>query len=64
LKKAWNLVAALFLKMKCRAGIKTIYLKESEHSQQGREITLYLIKYDAKYKGSAFAGDFGLNIDI
>lgn len=27
LKKAWNLIAAIFFKMKCRAGMKTIYLK-------------------------------------
>ena len=50
--------------MKCRAGIKTIYLKESQNPQAGREITLYLIKYDAKFKGSAFAGDFGLDIAV
>jgi hypothetical protein len=27
LRKAWNLIAALFLKMRCRAGMKVIYLK-------------------------------------
>lgn len=36
LKKAWNLLVGLFLKMKCRAGMKTIYLRESEGSQKGR----------------------------
>lgn len=36
LRKAWNLIAAIFIKKKCRAGIKTIYLKESEHPQKGR----------------------------
>lgn len=50
--------------MKCRAGMKTIYLKEAENPQKGREITLYLIKYDQLFKGSGFAGDFGLDIDI
>jgi hypothetical protein len=27
LKKAWNILAALLIKMKCRAGMKTIYMK-------------------------------------
>jgi hypothetical protein len=64
LKKAWNLLAALFIKMECRAGMKTIYLKESEHPQIGREITIYLIKYDTQFKESGFAGDFGLSLAV
>ena len=27
LKKAWNLLVGLFIKMECRAGMKVIYLK-------------------------------------
>ena len=63
-RKTWNLIAALFIQMKCRAGMKVNYLKESQSPQPGREITIYLVKYDPQLKKSEFAGDFGLDIDI
>ena len=61
---AWNLLAALFLKMECRSGMKTIYLKEAQNPVTGREITIYLIKYDPQFEQSQFAGDFGLSIAV
>ena len=36
LKKAWDLIIGLFIRMKCRAGVKVIYLKESVNPQPGR----------------------------
>jgi len=36
LKQAWNLLAGLFIHMKCRSGMKVNYLKESVNPQQGR----------------------------
>jgi hypothetical protein len=50
--------------MNCRAGMKVIYLKEVENPQPGREITIYIVKYDPVFEKSQFAGDFGLDISI
>lgn len=48
--------------MKCRAGMKTIYLKESVNPYVGREITIYIVKYSNEFKRSSFAGDFDVSI--
>ena len=64
IKKAWNLIVALFIKMNCRAGLKVNYIKEAQNPQPGREITIYLIKYDPVFEKSQFAGDFGLDIAV
>jgi hypothetical protein len=36
LPQAWNLIAGLFITMKCRSGMKTYYLKECVEPQPGR----------------------------
>lgn len=56
-------MAGIFVKMNCRAGMKVAYLKEST-PQKGREITIYIVKYDPKFAKSQFAGDFGFDISI
>ncbi len=55
LRRAWNLIADIFVKMNCRSGMKVAYLKEST-PQKGREITIYIVKYDEKFNKSQFAG--------
>lgn len=47
--------------MDCRSGMKVIYLKEAS-PEPGREITIYILKYDDKFQKSQFADDFGLSI--
>ena len=58
------MIVALFIKMNCRAGLKVNYIKEAQNPQPGREITIYLIKYDPIFEKSQFAGDFGLDIAV
>ncbi len=57
------MIADIFVKMNCRAGMKVAYLKESSPTK-GREITIYIVKIDPKFKKSQFAGEFGLDISI
>ena len=48
--------------MKCRGGIKTIYLREANSPQMGREITIYIVKIPEEFEESSFAADFGVGI--
>ena len=61
-KKAWDLIVAIFIKMKCRAGMKVIYLREAVNPQLGREITIYIVKYSKQFDRSSFAGDYEVSI--
>ncbi len=51
--KAWNILVALFMEMRCEIGMKATYLKQDEwsSSQRGREITIYVFSSDSSYKG-------------
>ena len=53
--KAWNVLAALFMDMRCEIGMKAVYLEPSEWSagQRGREITVYSFCHHHSYKGYA-----------
>ncbi len=52
------------MKMNCRAGMKVIYLRQAQNPQSGRQITIYIVKYDPQFDKSQFAGDFGLDISL
>lgn len=50
---AWNIVAALFIEMKCEIGMKATYLDATawSESQRGREVTVYVYKWHHSYQG-------------
>jgi hypothetical protein len=52
LKKAWNLISKIFIDMKCKSGMKVVYSKENPCNIKGREITIYIIKYENIYDES------------
>ena len=58
LKKAWNLISKIFIEIKCKTGMKVYYLKENSTSAIGREITLYIFKYDKIYDNSEIRACF------
>lgn len=49
LPKAWNCVAAVFLRSLCRSGMKVEVNPGWPAEQFGREITIYIMTYDAAY---------------
>jgi hypothetical protein len=53
---AWNLVSEIFLRNKCKSGMKVAYLKENSGIKTGREITIYIYKYDIKYSEESEIG--------
>lgn len=50
---AWNVLAALFMEMKCEIGMKATYLDARQwgESQRGREVTVYIYKWHYSYNG-------------
>lgn len=58
--KAWDIIAAIFLDKGCRSGMKVVYLKENHLSAKGREITIYILKYDNKFKDSLIANEYSI----
>lgn len=58
LKRAWNLIVKIFINMKCKSGMKVYYLKENYQSALGREITIYVFKYDQVYDQSEIRQDY------
>eukprot|EP00040_Diaphanoeca_grandis_P041219 m.262632 g.262632 ORF g.262632 m.262632 type:complete len:374 (+) comp46464_c0_seq1:211-1332(+) len=46
---AWNVLAALFLERCCDVGMKARYAPWLEQGQQGRELTVYIFKFDPKF---------------
>ncbi len=52
-RTAWNIVAALFMEMRCEIGMKIFCLNKEEWSEQqrGRELTVYLFNYHYSYHG-------------
>jgi hypothetical protein len=60
--KCWNLMCEIFLKNKCRSGMKVCYLRECSQIKRGREITFYIYKYEDCFKtSSSIARDYGLD---
>jgi len=53
IKNAWNLIAKIFLEIKCRSGMKVCYIRENQLLPKGREITIYIFKYDSKAYGDS-----------
>eukprot|EP00299_Pterocystis_sp_00344_P014937 c7439_g1_i1.p1 GENE.c7439_g1_i1~~c7439_g1_i1.p1 ORF type:complete len:645 (-),score=154.87 c7439_g1_i1:4-1893(-) len=53
LGKAWNILAALFMEMKCEIGMKVTVIDEHNWSpgQRGRELTVYIFTYHNSYRG-------------
>lgn len=51
--QAWDIIAALFMEMKCEIGMKATVLEEGGWSegQRGREITVYIFKFDTRFRG-------------
>lgn len=49
---AWDILAALFMEMKCEIGMKATYLGMGDWSerQRGRELTVYVYYHDSLYK--------------
>lgn len=62
--KAWDLLMQIFIENECRSGMKVIYLKETRNSAKGREITIYIYKYDIRYENSEIAKDFKLSYSL
>jgi hypothetical protein len=61
--KAWNLISNLFVKFKSRSGMKVAYLKENTKIARGREITIYIYKFDEEYRRSSEIGqDWSLDL--
>lgn len=50
---AWNILAALFMEMKCEIGMKATILDATSwpESQRGRELTVYVYKWHHSYRG-------------
>eukprot|EP00931_Biecheleriopsis_adriatica_P057247 TRINITY_DN33958_c0_g1_i1.p1 TRINITY_DN33958_c0_g1~~TRINITY_DN33958_c0_g1_i1.p1 ORF type:complete len:307 (-),score=60.98 TRINITY_DN33958_c0_g1_i1:206-1126(-) len=50
---AWDILAALFMEMKCEIGMKATYHSASEwpEGQRGRELTVYVYKWHWSYAG-------------
>lgn len=60
-KQAWDLISKIFIENKCRTGMKVIYLNENENIKKGREITIYILKYDNLYDNSLIRKDFNFD---
>lgn len=56
LPRAWDLISNLFVKVKCRSGMKTAYLPENSIIARGREITVYIYKFVEEYKNKSEIG--------
>jgi hypothetical protein len=52
LPSAWNILAALFLEMKCEIGMKATVISPEDWSegQRGRELTIYIYNWHSSYK--------------
>lgn len=50
---AWNIMAALFIEMKCEIGMKATYHTGDQwpDAQRGRELTVYIYKWHHSYNG-------------
>jgi hypothetical protein len=51
---AWNIVAALFMEMRCEMGMKVCCAEtedEWSEKQRGRELTVYMFNYHSSYRG-------------
>src|SRR3989338_3274000 len=50
---AWNVIAALFMEMKCEIGMKATTLSAAQWSpsQRGRELPVYLFRYHSSFAG-------------
>lgn len=47
--KAWDIIAKLFIEMQCKSGMKAIFTKDSAYVSKGREITIYIYRYQLCY---------------
>lgn len=47
--KAWDIIVKIFIKLKCKSGMKVIFLKDDVHVVKGREITIYIYRYDKRF---------------
>jgi hypothetical protein len=52
IKKAWDILTKIFINKKCKTGMKVKYIKENTSTPKGREITIYIMKYDKAYDNS------------
>ena len=46
---AWDIVAKLFMEMQCKSGMKCVFIKDPSNVAKGREITVYIYRYDERY---------------
>ena len=47
--QAWDIIAKLFMEMQCKSAMKSIFTKDPSNVAKGREITVYIYKYDKLY---------------
>lgn len=59
--RAWNILARMFVESRCRGCMKVSYLKESQ-TPRGREITIYIFKFEEEYEESQLAIEYGLSL--
>jgi len=51
----------MFVESRCRGCMKVSYLKESQ-TPRGREITIYIFKFEEEYEESQLAIEYGLSL--
>lgn len=59
--RAWNVLARLFVLSRCRGCMKVSYLQESR-TPRGREITIYIYKFEEAYEDSHLAKEYELSL--
>lgn len=62
LELAWDLVSEIFVKFQCKSGMKVVYKKENISTVKGREITIYIFKWDKIYKHSEINKEYTVSI--
>jgi len=46
---AWDVVAKVFMEMQCKSCMKCVFIKDPSNVAKGREITVYIYRYDESY---------------
>ncbi len=55
--KAWNILAELFMEEQCQFSMKAMFQEDWPKYMFGREITVYIFRYDESYSGTSYVAD-------
>ena len=47
--QSWDIIAKLFMELQCNCSMKAVFIKDPSNVAKGREITIYIYRYDKRY---------------